>query len=346
MRRHAKTLAHTALLMLAASGGAAAQEITATARLASAVYLGDAPTVIAESRGFFAREGVRLEITYLDSGKESMKKLRAGEADFALTAATPVILDRLADPDPGGPDDPVILASLVHSDNLLGIATPDDSGIREPMHFRGKRVGVNRGTNTEFIWWLYEQYHGLERSSVELIDLPFSEMPAALASGRIDAAVLWEPWVSRHNAANREAGRPDLRHIHLEGLYAGKWLIVTSRQTARERSALCHQLLNAYDQAIDFIETAPDTAAAAYSRQLGIKGGIDIHHWQALDYELDLDWSLIASLQEQFHWARAAGYENAGGPIRLLELLEPAPLMRKRPGAVGIPTATLDEPAP
>ncbi len=307
---------------------------TERVRIAGAFYLGDAPTVVASERGLFAAHGIEAEVSHLASGKLSLAKLRAGEADFALTALTPVVLDRLADADPGGWDDPVILASLAHSGDLLQIITLDRLDIRSVADMRGKRVAIDRGTNAEFVWWLHEQYHGIERAVVELVDLSFPDIPAALVAGRIDAAVLWEPHVSILKDA-----QPGTRHFHLHNLYAGKWVLVTTRRTAQERRALCRQVLAAYGEAIAFMERRPDEALALFSQRMDVATGVLAAHWNALDYGLHLDWGLIAGLQEQLHWAQAVGYDNGSEPVRVLDLIDAGPLGDLGIGAVSIPAA-------
>lgn len=318
--------------------GLHAQQPMDAVRIASAVYLGDVPTIVAEERGLFAEQGIQAEVTHHASGVLSMAKLRAGEADFALMALTPMVLDRLADDDSGGPDDPVILASLVHSMGLLQIVTTSDSGIRQPADVRGRRIAVDRGTNSEFVWWLYEQYHGIDRSSIELVDLSFAEMSDALTAGRIDAAVLVEPRVSMLDARLKETSvATAVPHGH--DLYAGKWVLVTSRRIAQDRRVLCRKLLVAYREAIQFVDRQPNESIALFHRRMGLAEGLLGENWSALDYDLTLDWGLIASLQEQFVWARAVGYDNGGGPLRVLDLIDAGPLRDLRPDAVSIPMA-------
>lgn len=319
------------------------QQSDPAVRIAGAISLGDAPTLIAEAQGFFEQQGLDTTTAYHASGKDSIARLRAGKADFALSALTPVVLDRLADPTPGGTEDPVILASLVYSNDLLQIVTAAGSGIEGPSDFAGKRIAVDRGTNTEFVWWLYEQYHRLDRASVELVDLTFPEMPDALAGGRVDAAVLWEPWVSGLNAREPAGSQASKGHIHLRELYVGNWVLVTRRQTAHDNPALCRKILKAYQQAIDFIANEPERAVAVYRDRVAAGEAIDAHHWNALDYELSLDWSLIAGLQEQLHWAAQAGYRTTTGPVHVLELIEPGPLQAALPGAIGIPKTGSDQ---
>ncbi|NEZ03761.1 ABC transporter substrate-binding protein [Wenzhouxiangella sp. XN201] len=314
-----------------------AQQSRQATHIASAVYLGDVPTIVADEYGLFADQGIQVEVTHHDSGVTSMAKLRAGEADFALMALTPLVLDRLADENPGGPDDPVVLASLVHSMGLLQIVTTSESGIRQPADFRGRRIAVDRGTNSEFVWWLYEQYHGIDRASIELVDLSFADMSDALIAGRIDAAVLVEPRVSTLDARLKEDSRPQAVHFHVNNLYIGKWILVTTRHTVENRPDLSRNMLAAYQAAIDFVDREPNDAIAAFNRRMGVAEGLLAGHWDALDYNLTLDWGLIADFQKQFLWAQAVGYDNAGGPLRILDLIEAGPLRDVRPDAVGIP---------
>ena len=135
-----------------------------------------------------------------------------------------------------------------------------------------------------------------------------------------------------------------MRHIHLGELYVGNWVLVTQRQTARENAALCRNVLEAYKQAIDFIERDPERAVALYHDGMGAGEGIETKHWNALDYDLTLDWSLIAGIQEQLHWARQSGYPTRSGSVHVLELIEPGPLQAVWPAAIGIPVAPYREP--
>ena len=103
MQKIKAALGLTVLFLIAGTGPSSADDPARAARIAGAVYLGDVPTTIAEAQGFFEQQGVDAAVTYYSSGQQSVARLRAGEADFALTALTPVILDRLADATPGGP---------------------------------------------------------------------------------------------------------------------------------------------------------------------------------------------------------------------------------------------------
>ncbi|MDZ7748712.1 MAG: hypothetical protein U5K43_07600 [Halofilum sp. (in: g-proteobacteria)] len=80
-------------------------------RIDGVTYLGDLPTLVAEHRGLFTRNGIRAEVRHGDSGKQNLGRLRAGETDFALMALTPWCWTSWPTRPRPARDDPVALAS-------------------------------------------------------------------------------------------------------------------------------------------------------------------------------------------------------------------------------------------
>lgn len=331
-QRRAWALA-AALALVPTPAPAAAVETTRIAGATS--YLGDLPTLVADRQGYFARHGVHAELIYEGPGKRNLARLRAGDTDFALMALTPLVLDRLADTSPGEPDDPVILASLVHSTQLNQVVALAGSGIEHPADLAGRRVGLVRGTNAEFVWWLFAHYHGLDPAAVELVDYGVAALPEALVAGEIDAAVLWEPWTARL----RQRVGERLRAFAGSNAYTAKWVLVTRRETAARRPDHCRAVLAAYRNAIAFIRDEPGSARRIYIEHTGVTAEALDAHWDPVIYDLNLDWSVLATLQQQLDWARGNG-AGAGGPVPdVLPLVAPGPLRALAPGAVGIPQA-------
>lgn len=301
-------------------------------RLSGVIYLGDLPTVVAQHQGLFENYDLDVAVEYNASGKVNLEKLRRGETDFAMMALTPVVLDQLADATPGGLDDPVILACLVHSTQLNQIVALTGESIASPPDLQGRRVALVKGTNAEFLWWLFAFLHGFDPMSVELLDMPIDVIPDALANGDIDAAVIWEPWTSR---LQQRLGA-GLQSFHGGDVYTAKWVIVTTRRNAVERPDLARNILSAYQDAINLVGREPEQAIRIYSQRTGESEEILRVHWQELDYDLNLDWSIITALQLQLEWARRVGYQTAANEVNILSLIEAAPLLAVEPGAVGI----------
>lgn len=311
----------------------------ATVRIAGVEYLGDLPTRVAERTGLFADQRIDAAIEYGPSGRDNLRALRAGEVDYALMALAPLAIDLLADPDPRGPDDPVILASLVHSTRLNQVVALADGGPASPAALAGARIGLMRGTNAEFAWSLFSAFHGLDPAGVTLVDRPVEELGEALTRGEVDAAVLWQPWT--HRLGQRHQG--DITEFAGSNIYTAKWVLVTRRRLAARQPGQARRLLAAYREAIRIIHDDPQRAGALYPEYEG-DGFLDAQRASIL-FGLGLDWSLLASLRQQLDWARRAGYRDAGVPQDILARIDAGPLRTLAPARVGIPSASGDSTA-
>lgn len=330
--QHRFLISACTLVILAASTGVELHAADSHVRIGGATYLGDAPTLVADRHDLFRANGVDAEVDYAVAGKGNLERLRAGEIDFALMALTPLVLDRLSDPTPGGKDDPVILASLVHTTHLNEVLVAADSPINEPADLAGRVVSLTRDTSAEFAWWLFTRYHGLDPNAIEVIDRPANEVADALASGAADAAVLWAPWEARLESRMDR----DLRTFAGVDLYTAKWVLVTRRDTCHGMPELCRAILSAYRDAIEFIQQQPDRALDLYAEHAGLDPQYLDEAWEPLVYDLNLDWNVVTTLQQQLDWARqhTPMQDESDG---ILSMLAPGPLRELLSGSVNIP---------
>ena len=89
------------------------------------------------------------------------------------------------------------------------LAVTSDSAIRAPKDLNGKSIGVPTlvGLTTACLRaWL--PAHGVEESSVKLVEIPQSSALPALQRGTIDAGLLSEPFVTFGKGQVRSAGSP------------------------------------------------------------------------------------------------------------------------------------------
>jgi len=135
-------------------------------------YAGDLPTLVADKAGLLGALGI--SVSYGNSGKNNLKALRAGEIDFALMAMTPFVIDRLADPTPNDPADPVILANLTHATPINHLVHLGN--ITDPDQLKGSRVGLPRGTNAEYLLWIILNARKIDVNDVTIVDLPMSSL--------------------------------------------------------------------------------------------------------------------------------------------------------------------------
>ncbi|MCC5857446.1 MAG: ABC transporter substrate-binding protein [Ectothiorhodospiraceae bacterium] len=308
----------------------------AETRLEGVVYLGDIPTLVASEFGFFSKQGLELEVAYGDSGLSNLRRLRAGQTDFALMALTPLILEAMREETAEGPNDPLILASISHSIGLNFIMARQDSRVRHPVDLRDARIALVRGSNAELLLDFFLEYHGIQADAVNLVDLPIRQVFDALAEGEADAAVLWEPWATRLDA---RLGEPQ-RRFDVSNVYTARWLLVVRREVLEREAETVRLVLRAYRDAIRFMDAHPEEAIALYGRMRQVSAEQARANWHNLIYGLSLNWSLITAMQQQAEWSRDAGYAGVGVRFRPFLLIAPEPLHSVLPTAVSLPSAS------
>jgi len=312
-------------------------------RLHGVNYLGDLPTRIAEAEGMFAAEGLEVEVRYGGSGRDNLAALSNGDTDLALMAPAPFLLHRLArHPAAGSAQAPVILANLVHSEYLNHVVVAGDADIDSPQDLRGRRVGVMQGTNAAHLWWLYAISHGLDEGSVTLVDLPTPELPGALRRGRVDAAVLWEPWT--HRLGRELPG--GIRRLPGGYGYAAKWLLVARQGLVERRPQAVAALLRAYAAAVRLIDTDPERASRVQVAAYGSERPVLDRAQMAGTFELGLGWSLLGALHQGIAWARAIDAPGARQDTDVLAWIAAEPLRALDARAVGLPARPAGTPSP
>jgi NitT/TauT family transport system substrate-binding protein len=152
-----------------------------------------APLYVAVERGYFAEEGVQVELTPVQGGSDSVVQLAAGNFDAAVggigagafNAAFQGLEFRIVAP--MHTERPPLTSPLVISPSRA-------DEIQSVADLKGKVVSINAtGAATEY--WVYQALlqAGLTMDDITLTTLAFRDVPQALESGAADASILGEP---------------------------------------------------------------------------------------------------------------------------------------------------------
>lgn len=297
-------------------------------RLAGSSWVHDAPTRIAHLSGYFAGPGPDIVIEEEVSGKASLSRLQAGEADFALVAATPVahaLLQQTA----GVPqaDDIVVLATISSSSQTHHVLGVRDRGIHRPSDLRGRHIGMLMDSSAEFYWTQFALLHGLEPGAVHLQNTPIESMAAQLREGTVDAVVIWDPWVFR---IERDLQQATVRFSDRQ-IYTLNWLLVTHRETEEQMPEVCDRLLTAYLRAVQVLHRYPERARELH----GYDSDLPDDYLRTLDdrviFHMGLQWSVLMDIEQQLDWLLAKqGVDPIARP-RPEWYLAPGPMRRVAP---------------
>lgn len=193
MKRMFAALIILALTACASSPATPAAGTLKTVRIGYVPVLIYAPLYVGIERGYFAAEGITIESTPVQGGSDAVVQLAAGNFDVALGGAGAGLFNAAARGvkfsivAPMHSEKPPITSSLV-------ISAARKAEISKVADLKGKKVAINAtGAATEY--WLNEALGqgGLTVDDVEVMTVPFKDVPAALANNSIDAAILGEP---------------------------------------------------------------------------------------------------------------------------------------------------------
>jgi len=156
---------------------------------AAAMYLG-------MQEGFFEENGLEVEPTVVGSGNEIITGMVSGDYDFGfvgyisagIAAARNVPVCVLTAND--------ATATSVEDDWQV-LVSSGDSPIAGPEDLAGKTIGINAlGGVAEVMIKAALDKAGVDWQTVNLIEVPFPEVPAAIAADRVDAGFATEPFLT------------------------------------------------------------------------------------------------------------------------------------------------------
>ena len=218
-----------------------------------------APLYLGMEKGFFREEGLELTPQVAQSGNELVTTLISGDSQVAFLGYVPVIVARAQ----GLP-----LKVVANADNGADTA-PDEwqvilsrkgSDIREPADLEGQTVAVNalRGV-AEVALKASLEAEGVDPGSIELLELPFPEMPAALDARRVDAIWGVEPFLTQAldgGAQEVLAPYPTLGKAFPNGTYA------TTDDYLEQNADVMERFTRAMNRSSEYATENPDEARA------------------------------------------------------------------------------------
>jgi ABC-type nitrate/sulfonate/bicarbonate transport system substrate-binding protein len=173
------------------------------------------------------------------------------------------------------------------------IVAAKNSGIRLPKDMIGKRVAIQFGTSTHGAFLLFCQKNGIAKTDINLINLSPTDMPLAMQSGQIDAAVGSEPWPS--NIEETVAGSYAVTFLAGLGNEYPHVMVVSHTLITRHPEAVT-ALLRAFNQAIDMINQNPRQAAEIIAKVTGVPIQRELKGLESIHWKLRLDPAIKNSL--------------------------------------------------
>ncbi len=241
---------------LAASGVAAQATEPVSLSLGYSVWVGYGPWFIAQDQGYFTDEGLDVKLVDVENPADRFTAMAGGQLNGLSTT-----LDTLSQYcNPETPFKAVLgLDELSGGDGIVA-----NVGIKTVSDLKGKKIGVNLGSVSQFFLEYVLQQNGMSDSDVYLIRMSQGDVPAALAAGQIDAGVTWEPHLtaSVKNGANLVIDSKSTPGLIVD-------ILVLRQDVIDAHPEAVTGLVNAWNRSIAYLNSNTDAAETIMAKGLG-----------------------------------------------------------------------------
>lgn len=211
-------------------------------------------------------QGFPYEVEYsaFIGGPPMLQAFQAGAIDTGFVGSTPLIFAQAAD------QGIQAVAGFATENGSYGLITaPGQDSIKGWGDLKGKKVAYQQGTAGEAVLLQALDSAGLELADVTTVNLPQTQVSAALQGGSADAGVSIEPLTSAYLAANPTAAQVDrAREITDRSSF-----VIASQPTLEDpaKTAALGDYISRLVRSFKFLRSQPDLIAdAVYVKQYGL----------------------------------------------------------------------------
>jgi NitT/TauT family transport system substrate-binding protein len=223
-------------------------------------WIGYISLFIAKEKGFFKDEGLDIQMQSFSSPGDGLAPLLAGQLDAHFTTADSVItaLDKA----------PSRLEIVYMTDTSAGAdAILAKSNIATPADLKGKTVAATAGQCNELLLRKALAKYGLVPGDIKLTNMNPDDAGAAFAAGKLDAAVTWEPWITKVEGEKKG-------HVIFSSKEAPNLIldvVAISDKTAKSKADETKAFLRALNKANEFAISDPKAASNIAAKSLELK---------------------------------------------------------------------------
>jgi len=250
MKKIVATVCMVMFLFGAAAGAFAAQDVVKIGYLRIVMSF---PTFVAQEKGFFAEEGLKVELIPFNSGTAIVDALVAGRIDANCGSA--IVTHWFAEQNVSGRFKIFLLygTDSMEDDNTFVVVVKKDSPIKDLKGLKGKKVGHFPGiTNLVLAKAIIRTQ--MDPEGVIFTEVPPPNLVPALAAGQIDAFFSPEPlgMIAVSKGMGRYLLKSPLTLLRLKGGVPGGAFAFTT-QFLKESPEQAEKVKAALEKAVDYI---------------------------------------------------------------------------------------------
>jgi sulfonate transport system substrate-binding protein len=206
----------------------------------------------------FQKYNLPVAYSNLTSGPDQTQALASGDLQFLnCVGGTSVIIAA------SNGLDLKIMSTYSRSPKTYMLITNKDS-INSPQSLKGKKVAGPKGTILHELLVTYLSQAGLKESDIQFVSMGIPESAAALASGKVDVALL-----AGAQALNSLKDRNKMVTSG-ENILNPITVTATSTKFAKENPTLVETFLNVQKEAVDFMHASTEESISLTAKETGL----------------------------------------------------------------------------
>lgn len=208
--------------------------------------------------------GVKVSWHEFAAGPQLLEALSTGAIDLGHAADAPSVFAQAA-------NKPVIyLAAEQPYPRGIGLVVREQDHLTSVQDLKGKRVATGRGWNAQYLLAVALQQAGLSYKDITPAYVNnAADAVAALQSGSVQAATLWDPFLA---AAQSQPGLTNLRDG--SGLSNNRTFYLSTTSFADKHRDLLKTFFSELSKVSQWANAKPDEVAALLAPQLGINADV------------------------------------------------------------------------
>jgi NitT/TauT family transport system substrate-binding protein len=215
---------------------------------------------VAQDQGYFRKYGADVKLVWFANYSDSIAALSTGQLD----ANSQTWSDTLGPLAKGVPLEVVLVNDNSAGNDALMVGPK----VQSFTDLRGHTIALEQYSVSHFVLYTALARNGLTPKDVKVVNLSAGDAAAAFMSGRVDAAVVWNPWISQIEKSGR--GRALFTSTQMPGLIPD--LLVAQApaiQNPAKRKDLVG-MVRAWFDTEAFIRANPDRAVAIMAKVVGM----------------------------------------------------------------------------
>jgi ABC-type nitrate/sulfonate/bicarbonate transport system substrate-binding protein len=240
---------------------------------------------VAKAKGFFADEGLDVELSVFTTGATATEAFRAGRGEFISAGDLPSAAMWRSGAAVG-------IAPMSSDTEIFGIVGNRD--INSAKDLKGKKVATRVGSTGEFLLYRYLATAGLTAKDVTIIDLAPPEMVVSMIRGDIDAFAWLAPFTTR-----AISGGKNVKLVtSAKGLANNRIIMNVSKAYRDKNPEIVRKVLRATHRATEFVRSNPDEATSIWAAAVLGDPKQSINVVRTINYDMTFDSSFVADMNE------------------------------------------------